>query len=79
MKREKYASKSERIEDENRLIFNEIEQEELNALEKTETITYVRKKGRTQKKLFAEELEREEVVVNLPESERVCPHDATHV
>jgi len=78
MKHEKYGSKSEKI-DESQLIFNEIESEAANLpdIEEKEEITYTRKKGRVQKKLFPEELEREEEIIDIPEEEKVCPHDGT--
>jgi len=78
LKREKYGSKSERAETiEDQLLFNEIEQESLSAPEEKQTITYTRKKGRGQKKLFPDEFEREEIIIDLPENEKTCPHDGT--
>lgn len=79
MKRGKYGPKSERVEEvpPGQMIFNEIEQEAANPAsdEETETITYKRKKGRGPKNPFPEHLPREERVIDLPESEKLCPHD----
>jgi len=79
LKRGKYGPKSERVEEvpPEQLIFNEIEQEAANppGQEETETITYKRKKGRQPKRPFPEHLPREERIIDLPESEKQCPHD----
>ena len=60
-------------------IFNEIENESAKAsAEQTELIAgYERKKGRGKKKPYPEDLEREEVEIDITESEKHCPHDGT--
>lgn len=78
--KEKFGSKSEVYQEENpQQIFNEIEVEgqeaQLPMLQ--ETITYTRKKGRGKKKPFPESLPREEVIVDIAEDEKTCPHDGT--
>lgn len=79
MKRDKYGPKSERAQEIplEQLIFNEIETESAKPLgeDETETITYKRKKGRGPKKPFPEHLPRETRIIDLPESEKRCPHD----
>ena len=83
LKREKFGSKSEHIEDLNQgLLFNEIEKEAATLPDKsgeTETITYDRKKGRGKRKPFPEHLPREEKIIDLPEEEKICPHDGTRL
>ena len=65
------------------LLFNEIEVEASKATDdekeaQTEFIAgYDRKKGRGKKKPFPENLEREEVQIDLPEADKICPHDGT--
>lgn len=78
LKRGKFGPKSERVDDmpADQMIFNEIEQEAATLPEQeTETITYSRKKGRGAKKPFPDHLPREERIIDLPESEKQCPHD----
>lgn len=79
LKRGKYGTKSERIEEipSDQLLFNEIEKEAAlpDKSEATETITYKRKKGRGKKKPFPEHLPREEKIIDLPEEQKTCPHD----
>lgn len=61
-------------------IFNEIEKEAAKAEpEQTELIEgYERnKKGRGAKKPWPDDLEREEIEIDVPESEKHCPHDGT--
>lgn len=82
LKRDKFGSKSEKITDlpSEQLLFNEIEKEAQSVEpEQTELIGgYVRsKKGRGARKPFPADLPREEVIIDLPESEKVCPHDGT--
>ncbi len=81
LKKDKFGSKSERIElPQDQLLFNELEVEARSAEpEQTELIAgYERKKkGRGARKPFPKDLPREEVVIDLPESEKVCPHDGT--
>src|ERR1035437_1445306 len=84
MRREQFGSKSERFTEltPDQLIFNEIENESTTLFaqpEATETITYERKKGRSKKKPFPEHLPREEKVIDLAESEKICPHDGTRL
>jgi transposase len=77
--RDRFGSKSERVEtlDPSQLVFNEIEKEAAlpDTAEETQTITYTKKKGRSKKKPFPEHLPREEKIIDLPEDEKVCPHD----
>jgi transposase len=79
LKRSKFGSSSEKIEDlPDQLIFNEIEVEASKLLPpEQETITYTRKKGRSPKKTWPENIDREEKIIDLPEKEKVCPHDGT--
>lgn len=62
-------------------IFNEIEVEaSIAEPEQTEFIEgYGRKKGRGKKKPFPENLEREEIIIDLPDSEKRCPHDGSEL
>ena len=81
-KRDKFGSKSEKFETpSDQLIFNEIEMEAKTAEpEQTELIPgYTRKKGRSAKQPFPDHLPREEVVIDLPESEKFCPIDGTRL
>jgi transposase len=80
LKRCKFGSQSERVEDiaPDQLLFNEIEKEAARLPDhsgETEMITYTRKKGRAQKKPFPEHLPREERIIDLPEEQKTCPHD----
>lgn len=82
MKRDKFGSTSEKLTDlpPEQLLFNEIEKEAKNVEpEQTELIDgYERKKkGRQARKPFPSDLPREEVTIDLPESERFCPKDGT--
>ena len=86
LKRGKFTPGSERVVDlppttQDVMVFNEIEQaaSQLDLPPVTETITYQRQKsqGRCAKKPFPENLPREEQIIDLPESEKVCPHDGT--
>ena len=76
-----YGPKSEAyVEDSHQMVFNELEEELSNCDElpvETETLTYQRKKGRKKKVPFPAHLPREEVIVDLPEEEKVCPIDGT--
>ena len=81
-KEEKFGTKSESyIEEVNpQLLFNELEQEaggepQLPLVQ--ETITYTRKKGRGKKKPFPEDLPREDVIIDIAEEDKICPHDGT--
>lgn len=83
LKRQMFGKKSERWEDLPDVqlgLFNEIEaaaaeSESEETEEETETITYTRKKGHGGRKPLSDELPREEVVIELPEDQRFCPHD----
>lgn len=79
--RDRFGSKSERVEDleSPQLIFNEIEKEAAlpESPEETETITYERKKGRGKKKPLPDHLPREEKIIDLKEEDKICPHDGT--
>ena len=84
LKRDKFGSKSERVTDipKEQLVFNEIEKEASTLPtepEGTETITYVRKKGRNKRKPFPENLAREERIIDLAEEDKVCPHDGARL
>ena len=80
--KEKFGSKSESYIEETdpQLLFNELEQEAANEPQlplSQETITYTRKKGRQKKKPFPEELPREEVIIDIAEADKTCPHDGS--
>ena len=79
LKKDKFGTTSERMElGQDQLLFNELEVEATpDEPEQTELITgYTRKKkGRGVRKPFPKDLPREEVVIDLPEAEKVCPHD----
>ena len=86
LKREKFGSKSERFENVDQLVFNELEREasalpDESGESETVTVTYEKKKkqGRAPKKPFPENLPREEKIIDLPESEKTCPHDGTRL
>ena len=81
-KKSLYGTKAEvHIETESRqLVFNELEEEFSKSPSvpvEIETITYTRKKGRQKKKPFPGHLPRQEVIIDLTEGEKVCPHDGT--
>lgn len=62
------------------MLFNELEVEAQNIEpEQAELIDgYERKpKGRGKRKPFPESLPREEVIIDLPDEEKICPHDGT--
>lgn len=83
LRREKFGSKSERFENADQLIFNEIEflsgtLPDTSGESETETVSYKRAKpGRGKKKSFPENLPREERIFDLPENEKTCPHDGS--
>lgn len=78
LKKDKFGSKAERFENiTDQLIFNDIEVEAPHAPAEKETITYTRKKGRKKKKSIPENIPREEKTIDLPEDEKICPHDGT--
>ena len=78
-----YGSPSEKfIDTSEQFLFNEIEAEIPNIEpEQTELIDgYTRKaQGRGRREPFPEALPREEVVIDLPEDEKICPHDGTEL
>ena len=82
-KKSKFGSKSERVEElpSEQLIFNEFEIEASLPIQAgaTETIIYIRKKGRAKKKAFPADLPREEKIIDLREEEKICPHDGTQL
>ena len=78
LKKDKFGSKAERFEEiTDQLVFNEIELEAPKAPPEKETITYTRKKGRKKKRPIPEGVPREEKIIDLPENEKICPHDGT--
>jgi transposase len=81
LQKDKFGSKSERFElAHDQMLFNELEVEtEPVEPEQTEMIEgYERKKkGRGSRKPFPKDLPREEVVIDLPETEKICPHDGS--
>jgi len=84
LKRDQFGSKSERFEEllPEQQVFNELEVEARHAEpEQTELIPgYERKKkGRGAKKPFPDDLPREEVIIDLPEEEKICPHDGSRL
>lgn len=82
LKRSKFGKSSERVEVlSEQLLFNEIEKEAAHPglPQQTETITYTRKKGRSEKKPYPDALPREEKILDLSEDEKVCPHDGTRL
>lgn len=78
-KRDLYGPSSEKVRElpPEQLLFNEIEKEASlpETPPETETITYKRKKGRGKRKPFPDHLPREQKIIDLPEEEKVCPHD----
>lgn len=80
LKKDKFGSKSERYENisTEQMVFNEIEVEAPKAPVETEQISYIRKKkGRGKKKPIPEDVPREEVIIDIPEDQKICPHDGT--
>lgn len=86
LKHQLFGTKSEKVESPeiDQLLFNELEAEAARATDdeleaQTELIDgYVRsKKGRSKRKPFPKDLEREVVEIDLPEVERFCPHDGS--
>ncbi len=76
-----YGSPSERyIDTAEQFIFNELEAIKIEP-EQVELIPgYERKKrGRGKRKPFPEDLPREEIVIDIPESEKTCPHDGAEL
>lgn len=74
-----YGSQSEKVTtpDSEQYIFNELEKEaEATQPEQVQLIDgYSRKKGKSARAAFPDTLEREEVIVDLPDEEKVCPRD----
>jgi len=78
LKKDKFGSKAERFETiTDQLVFNDIEVEAPHAPGEKETITYIRKKGRKKKRPIPENIPREEKIIDLPEDEKICPHDGS--
>ena len=83
LKREKFGSKAERFEtlsaDQLAFAFNEVEATaQLPAPPETEKISYERKKkGRGKRKPIPEDVPRREEIIDLPEDQKICPHDGT--
>lgn len=79
LKRNLYGPRSEKVRElpPEQLLFNEIEKEAAlpEVPPETETITYQRKKGRGKRKPFPDHLPREQKIIDLPEEQKVCPHD----
>ena len=85
LKRDRFGAKSEPYIDPENIpeqlpLFNELERDASvlprGGEEETESISYERrKKGQGSKKPFPEDLSREEVVIDLNEDEKFCPHD----
>jgi transposase len=83
-----FGPQSEKVEtsdEADQLLFDEIESEASKATDdeqqaQTELIaSYERKKGRSKRKPFPENLECEVVEIDLPEAEKICPHDGTQL
>jgi transposase len=76
-----YGPQSEKViaDEPEQSLFNELEKESANIEpEQTELIEgYQRKKGRGKKKPFPENLEREEMIIDILECDKHCPHDGT--
>lgn len=74
-----YGSHSEKIisNEAEQFLFNEIEKEAASDVpEQTELIDgYSRKKGKSTSKPFPETLEREELIIDLSDAEKICPKD----
>ena len=80
LKKDKFGSKAECFEEiTDQLVFNEIEVEAPKAPPETEEITYTRKKGRGKKKPIPDGVPREEKIIDIPEEEKVCPHDGSRL
>ncbi len=80
LKKDKFGSKGERFNEiTEQLVFNEIEITAPKAPVETETIQYTRKKGRKKKRPIPENIPREEKIIDIPESEKTCPHDGTRL
>ena len=81
LKYQLFGPQSEKFvtEEQEQFLFNELEKVAAEAEpEQTEFIDgYERKKGRGKKNPFPENLEREEIIIDLPDSEKYCPHDGT--
>ena len=78
LKRDKFGSSSERVEEvSEQYIFNEIEKEAPKTPEGKIKVSYERKKGKSKRKPFPKNIEREEVIIGLPEAEKFCPHDGS--
>jgi len=78
-----YGPQSEKVisEDSESFLFNEIEKEAATIQpEQVELIDgYERKKGRGKQKPFPEALAREEVIIDIAEADKICPHDGVEL
>lgn len=80
LKKDKFGSKAERFEEiVEQLIFNEFEIAAPKVPEELEEVTYKRKKGRGKKKPIPDNVPREEKIIDLPEKEKICPHDGSRL
>ena len=83
LKYQLFGAQSEKViqNEAEQFIFNELEKEVANIEpEQTELIEgYERKKGRGKKKPFPENLEREEIIIDIAPSDKLCPHDGTEL
>lgn len=83
LKHQLYGSQSEKIiqGDAEQFIFNEIEKEAVAVLrEQAELIIdEARKKGRSKQKPFPETLAREEIIIDIAEADKHCPHDGAEL
>ena len=81
LKKDKFGSKAERFSEvpPEQLAFDNIKQEVSKEPEKSVTVTYKRKKGRSPGKGVPDDLPREEKIIDLPEEEKTCPHDGTRL
>lgn len=78
LQRKKFAPSSETVDANQLGLFNELEDiiEEIEEEDEKETITYERSKKKPRARI-PESLPRTEKIIELPESERICPHDGS--
>jgi transposase len=81
LRKSMFGAKSEKYEDlpAEQLLFNELEvtkKEDPEQIDLIEVSAH-KKKGRGVRKPFPADLPREVVIIDLPESEKMCPHDNT--
>lgn len=78
LRHQHFGRKSEKVEGSEQLgIFNEAEVETRKEPESKVTVTYERRRGKPKRIAIPENFPREEVVIDLPETEKRCPegHD----